>query len=527
MSTVFLTSRNLEEQIVHHGFFAEQIPACFSSKQLSAKVSVIMPNIDCSYGQSKKSKNNTTLPVEISTYKNDISRRILSVVNPEAFLRLVKLISVNWLDIKRFSFSENSLSPITYLRSYRDDDLLEEINSESIREINRAKSDFVEGVKNCIRTSLGYQYRLKVDVANCYNSIYTHSVAWAICGKEQAKAYMRTHAPQSIKNEYELSDSLDAFMRFQKNNETNGIVVGPFTSRIFSEIVLASIDKNLRGKGFVFRRYVDDYKFYFRSETDAEESVRQIEKILNDFNLNLNLSKTEIRRFPYELLSDMQNAYSIALKKDGIFGVLNAASAFHTAGEKGAYKYALKYIRNSKLDVPTFNLVFPMLVNVMLLDPKYGKYVIAFMKKNKANIDTNKLTDIANSELRQSLSQELQQESLLFLYLIHDIRLPITAENIIGVLRSRDDFSIIMALDIWKHHNSLVRRTRQEASTVKKVIRELINELTGETYAGARWLLLYEIKRHCLLPIQEYTPIPLTPFFQLLDQNGISFYESK
>ena len=449
------------------------------------------------------------------------------MVNPEAFLRLVKLISTNWLDIKRFSFSENSLSPITYMRSYRDGDLLEEINSESIRETNHAKSDFVEGVKNCIRASLGYQYRLKVDVANCYNSIYTHSVAWAICGKEQAKAYLRTHAPQSIKNDYELSDSLDAFMRFQKNNETNGIVVGPYTSRIFSEIVFASIDKNLRGKGFVFRRYVDDYKFYFRSETDAEESVRQIEKTLNDYNLNLNLSKTEILKFPYELLSDMQNAYSIALKKDGIFGVLNAASAFHTAGEKGAYKYALKYIRNSKLDVTTFNLVFPILVNVMLLDPKYGKYVISFMKKNKANIDTEKLAAIANNELRQSLSQELQQESLLFLYLIHDIRLPITAENIIGVLKSRDDFSIIMALDIWRHHNSLVSRTRQEASMVKKVIKELISELTGETYVGARWLLLYEIKRHGLLPAQEYTPIPLTPFFQLLNQNGISFYESK
>ena len=250
---------------------------------------------------------------------------------------------------------------------------------------HRVKSDFVEGIKNCIRVSLGYQYRLQVDIANCYNSIYTHSIAWAVCGKEKAKTYMRTKTPATLKQDYELADTLDAFMRFQKNNETNGIVVGPFTSRIFSEIILASIDKELREKGFIFRRYVDDYKFYFRSETKAQESVQQIEKILNKYNLNLNLSKTEIRRFPYEILSNMKDSYDAAFKKDGIFGVLNAAGTFHIAGEKGAYKYALKYIKKEKLNAETFNLVFPMLVNVMLLDPKYGKYVIAFMKKNRAN----------------------------------------------------------------------------------------------------------------------------------------------
>lgn len=527
MSIIRLTSQNFVYQVVKHGFFAEQIPGCFSSEQMASKIQSLLPYINCNHSQIRESHNNTTAPVEISTFKNDISRRILAIPNPEAFLRLVKFISIHWPEIKNTANSENSLSPITYLRDdYTGSNILEEINSENIREAHRVKSDFVEGIKNCIRVSLGYQYRLQVDIANCYNSIYTHSIAWAVCGKEKAKTYMRTKTPATLKQDYELADTLDAFMRFQKNNETNGIVVGPFTSRIFSEIILASIDKELREKGFIFRRYVDDYKFYFRSETKAQESVQQIEKILNKYNLNLNLSKTEIRRFPYEILSNMKDSYDAAFKKDGIFGVLNAAGTFHIAGEKGAYKYALKYIKKEKLNAETFNLVFPMLVNVMLLDPKYGKYVIAFMKKNRANIDTKKLTDIANEELKQNLSQELQQESLLFLYLIHDVRLSILAENIINILKSHDDFSIIIALDIWKHHKSLVRRKPIEETKINKAIKALISELAGETYSGPRWLLLYEIKQHQLLPVNSYRSIPMTAFFQILNQNKISFYEN-
>lgn len=526
MSIIPLTDQNFEKQIVQYGFFAEQIPACYSSKSLADKLQVILPAIDCSYEQAKSSKQNTTAPTEISTYKNDISRRILSVPNPEAFLRLVKFISINWSRIKSVTHSENSLSSITYLRNYNGDDLLEEINSENLREARRVKSDFVEGVKNCIRVALGYQYRLTVDIANCYNSIYTHSVAWAICGKSEAKTYLRTKQPQTLQADYELGDAIDAFVRYQKNNETNGIVVGPFTSRIVSEIVLASIDKVLSDEGFVFRRYVDDYKFYFRSESKASESIQKIERILNEYNLHLNLAKTEIVRFPYEKVSSMPSAYAKAAKEGGIFGVLNAAAEFHVAGEKGAYKYALKYVRKRKLDLESFGFCFPLLVNIMLLDPKYGKYIIAFLKKNRSGIDVQELSRIANDELAQSLENRLQQESLLFLYLIHDLRLNIRAENIISVFDSKDDFSIIIALDIWRHHNALVVRTRPEATAINKAIATLGSELTGESYSGARWLLLYEAEQHSLFPPNVYTPVERTPFFELLSDNGISFYEA-
>lgn len=529
MSTIKLTADNFAKQVTEYGFFAEAVPPCFTSKGIAKKIQTILSGIKATAGEAEKSKKNTTAPIELSTYKNDISRRVLSIPNPEAFLRLVKLISENWVDIQAYAESENSLSPITYMRSYMESDLLEEINNESIREANQVKSDFVEGQKNCIRAAIGFQYRLKVDIANCYLSMYTHSVTWAICGKKEAKRLLQmTNAqrklePASIQNAYSLGNRLDAFMRFQKNNETNGIVVGPFTSRIFSEIILSAIDKILRER-FVFRRYVDDYKFFFRSESDASESVKIIERILSEYNLNLNLAKTEIKQFPYEQISSIKQSFDAAIEKDGIFGVLNAAALFHTSGEKGAYKYALKYIRNHQLKTDDFPLVFPLLINIMLLDPKYGKYVIQFMKRNKQIIDTEELQKIINRELKNSLTLQLQQESLLFIYMIHDLKLKVDACNILSIIQSENDLAIIIALDMWTHHNKRVLRTRTEAREINLAVNDLANSLSHEKYEGNRWLLLYEAEAHSLFPKGVYTPIAMTPFFSLLRQNGIDLY---
>lgn len=85
--------------------------------------------------------------------------------------------------------------------------------------------------------------------------------------------------------------------------------------------------------------------------------------------------------------------------------------------------------------------MFPLLVNIMLIDPKYGKYVLQFLKKNRSQIDLNKLSEVANNELRQSVKHELRQETLLFLNLIHDLRLNLSSENLNSILNSNDDFA--------------------------------------------------------------------------------------
>lgn len=366
---------------------------------------------------------------------------------------------------------------------------------------------------------------MKVDISNCYNSIYTHSIAWAICEKRQAKSFFRNKEPAELKETYENADCLDAFTRFLKNNETNGIIVGPFTSRIVSEIILARIDKMLAEKGLVFKRYVDDYKFYFRSEAQAHESLPIIEKILNEYNLALNTSKTEIQKYPYETISQIKDTYDKALLHDGIFGVLNAASLLHLSGEKGAYKYALKYLRGKELPRDdNLQIIIPTLINIMLLDPKYGKYVTSYLKSNLANINSAALTEAFNKELSSSLHGELQQESLLFVQLIKDLELSISADNLLGILNSDNDFAILIALDLWKNRNKSVIRTPTQAKAINSAIKELSQSLAGEKMSGSRWLLLYEATMHKLFTAEYMPTVELNEFFEAMKMLKISFY---
>lgn len=518
-----LNSTNFVEQITRYGFFAEQFPECFSTELLANNLSQLLPLISATRAETKKGKKNTTSPSTLSMYKNDISRRILSVPNPEAFLRLAKFMGQNWHDVVRFSKSKNSLSPITFIHTY-EGGANELINCESIRESMKARSGFVSGIKQCIRVSLGYKYRLKVDITNCYNSFYTHSITWAVCGKDLAKSYFRTLTPEYLKTDYELADSLDCFVRFQKNNETNGIIVGPYTSRIVSEIILARLDKMLSEKGFIFKRYVDDYKFYFRSDSQAQESLPAIEKILNEFNLTLNASKTEIQKYPYEIISGIKDIYDNALKKEGVFGVLNSAAQLHLAGEKGAYKYALKYLRGKSIPKNDMQVVIPTLINIMLLDPKYGRIITDYLKNNLSSINADTLTIVFNNELTSCLKNELQQETLLFIQLIKDLNLCINAENLIGVLKSDNDFAIIIALDLWKNRNHSVTRTRQEAHRIKLAIKELLCSLKGEKLSGSRWLLLYEMVIHKLVPEVDLPEITFSDFFEKMKELNVSFY---
>ena len=45
--------------------------------------------------------------------------------------------------------------------------------------------EYVE--QRSLELSLSYRYMFVTDITNCYGSIYTHTVAWALMGKEVAK----------------------------------------------------------------------------------------------------------------------------------------------------------------------------------------------------------------------------------------------------------------------------------------------------------------------------------------------------
>ncbi|WP_298485901.1 antiviral reverse transcriptase Drt3b [uncultured Maribacter sp.] len=139
----------------------------------------------------------------------------------------------------------------------------------------------------------GFNKLIKFDISRCFDSIYTHSLSWALANKSIVKDNLGTD-----KNTF--GGIFDKLMQIMNYNETNGIVIGPEFSRIFAELILQEVDesveKELKYKykvDYDIYRYVDDY-FVFFSEDKVKDEILTLYKLkLKEYNLFFNDSKTE------------------------------------------------------------------------------------------------------------------------------------------------------------------------------------------------------------------------------------------
>ena len=149
-----------------------------------------------------------------------------------------------------------------------------------------------------------YSDLLRLDVSKCFESIYTHSLAWAIYGKSNIKADLKDTSNRRAS----FAEEFDVVMQKLNYNETNGIIVGPEFSRIFAEIILQSVDvvvaRKLSKEGLIkgthydIQRYVDDYFVFTDRPEDQTRIVSVIQDGLREYNLHLNKEKQVGSKMP-------------------------------------------------------------------------------------------------------------------------------------------------------------------------------------------------------------------------------------
>lgn len=137
----------------------------------------------------------------------------------------------------------------------------------------------------------------KLDVSKCFDSIYTHSLAWALLGKEAVKQNLH-------KSRTTFAGHFDILMQRLNYNETNGIIIGPEFSRIFAELIFQSVDvelevallrsdRKLKHKvDYEIYRYVDDFFVFYNSDADLELIAGELQHALRQYGLYLNTAKT-------------------------------------------------------------------------------------------------------------------------------------------------------------------------------------------------------------------------------------------
>jgi hypothetical protein len=139
-------------------------------------------------------------------------------------------------------------------------------------------------------------YVLKADISRFFYTIYTHSIPWAVIGKEQVKTWLSNRSTRSKIDDH-WSGRLDFALQGCQARETFGIPVGPDTSRIIAELILCGLEKRPRFSSVVASRpglrLLDDFLIGFDSQRAAEGALTALRHCLWEYNLQINEEKTQ------------------------------------------------------------------------------------------------------------------------------------------------------------------------------------------------------------------------------------------
>lgn len=166
--------------------------------------------------------------VKHSVPKRRHSRRTLAIPNPQHQIPLCLKLVEHWAEIDAFcQKSKLSLSAPT-------------IETTSERAVSRSNY-FRDLSSERILRSVGCRFHLYADFARYYSSIYTHSIAWALHGKDAAR--------QDERDRKLAGNQIDPLVRATQDRQSVGIPVGPDTSFIIAEIIGASTISRFRAPG--------------------------------------------------------------------------------------------------------------------------------------------------------------------------------------------------------------------------------------------------------------------------------------
>lgn len=251
----------------------EEMPPVFTSRQFT-------PHVAQRLLTENPRKDGYDQIEYYATRYNNVAR-LLAIPHPVAYAHLVSCICLNWSKLNYICENENSL---IRPEEHPDGRILIMDYEEPLGDTNRK-----------INTSFGKKFRVHTDITNCFPSIYSHAIPWATVGLVEAK-----------RNKHDRTkwyNQLDTCQRNLKRGETQGVAIGPGTSNIVSEAILAKVDEVIRRK-YTYYRYIDDYTCYCETYEEGQTFLRDLNDELRKYKLSLNLKKTEIVDLPAPTDSD-------------------------------------------------------------------------------------------------------------------------------------------------------------------------------------------------------------------------------
>jgi RNA-directed DNA polymerase len=247
-----------------------------------------------------------------------------------------------------------------------------------------------------IELALDYEVLAHADIADCYGSLYTHSISWGLHTKTVSKAK---------KKDFKLIGNLiDARIQDMSNGQTNGIPQGSVLMDFIAEIVLGFADTLITQKisdtgisDYHILRYRDDYRVFAMNSQAAEQILKCVSEALATLGLKLNTSKTVVSQ---EIITDSMKRDKLAwlssvqrhrnLEKHLLL-IHRHATAFPSSATlvRALHEYHRRIVGIKKISSDIIPLI-SILVDIACHSPKVYSVTMAILSKLLTFIgDTN------------------------------------------------------------------------------------------------------------------------------------------
>lgn len=292
--------KTVADWILEEGYYPEPyvLPPCFKISDFELQQEKFEKK-----GYTDKNWQSENLAT-ISFPKTGLIQRVFGIIHPHRYHDIVWELINDWDKLLSILFN-----PDNEIYSYSFPIALT-INKQGKLRSGRMIYEFLEmAEKDLVAEAYKYKLLTKIDITNFYNSVYTHTIAWAWCGD-------RYEALADSNFSY-TGSRIDKLIQYSNDKRTNGIPVGPVLSDLIVEIILSERDtfitQKIKEKGidFIATRFKDDYRILCNSQEESNIIIRIIIDALNEFNLQVNEAKTKTVSLPEGLYRAHSIKYDI------------------------------------------------------------------------------------------------------------------------------------------------------------------------------------------------------------------------
>ena len=493
-------------QLLGNGYFPKELPPPFSTSLFGSLMQGSGVQIPSAFN-SQNRNNVVSKPAIHNLARVGTLRRQLSIQNPINYYQLCELIESEWLTLN----AKCMLSPLSISKPI--------VDTSGRRALTRLEP-FRRRSHFRAQTRATSRYILQTDLASFYSTIYTHSISWALHSKTIAKANRAANAL--------LGNRIDSRVRNGQDMQTNGIPVGPDTSVVISEVILASVDQELstllNTNGF---RYVDDYELGFQSYSEAENALATLQGVLNTYQLQLNASKTVILELPTLLDSSWASELrNFRFQKRGRGQLYDLYSYFNRAFElanehprNSVLSYAIRRLNSVLMDPVNWGDYQNLLFQCAMNEPGSLHNIIDQLLRYFRNTYT-----INSAQFRTVLGYLMQKHAPLghgsevAWALWGTLLFSISIDESIASIISRMDDPVVALLALDARNKGLITSTPSFSQWESK--------MNAQELYDDQWLLAYEANVKGWLPVPpgpDY--VNSDPAFSFLKSNSVQFYD--